>query len=112
MDAEPASIEADREQGTITIDWADGHRSRYPTALLRWACPCAVCKGEWGRPGRLASLSSLPPEELTLSDVQAVGSYAIMPIWASGHAEGIYSFEYLRELCPCEACAPTPGNPR
>jgi DUF971 family protein len=50
----------------------------------------------------LAALTSLPPDETTLTDVQMVGGYAIMPVWQSGHMTGIYSFEYLWELCPCE----------
>ena len=102
---EPLSIVADRTAGTITIEWEDGHRSVYPAAALRWACPCAECKGEWGRPGRLAGLDALAPEELTLSDVQAVGTYAIAPVWASGHAQGIFTFEYLRQICPCGHCS-------
>ncbi|MBV9282161.1 MAG: DUF971 domain-containing protein [Chloroflexi bacterium] len=101
----PTAIEADRARGRLEIDWDDGHRSEYTAAALRWACPCAACSGEWGRPGVLASLSSLPAEETQLVDVQAVGTYAIMPVWASGHAEGIYSFEYLRSLCPCGECS-------
>jgi DUF971 family protein len=24
--------------------------------------------------------------------------------WSDGHNTGIYSYEYLRALCPCEAC--------
>jgi DUF971 family protein len=102
--SEPVGIEADRAGGTVTIEWADGHRSTYSSHLLRWACPCAVCAGEWGRPGVLAGLESLPPDEFTLTDVQAVGTYAVTPVWASGHSSGIYSFEYLRDRCPCEAC--------
>jgi DUF971 family protein len=101
----PTAIVADREAGTLTVEWEDGHRSEYSAEMLRWACPCAGCKGEWGRAGRLSSLSTLPPEELRLTDVQAVGTYAIMPVWASGHAQGIYSFEYLRSICPCNLCS-------
>lgn len=101
---EPLSIVADRAAGTIAIEWNDGHRSEYTAAALRWACPCAECQGEWGRPGRLGGLDFLPPQELTLTDVQAVGTYAIAPVWASGHAQGLYTFEYLRELCPCAEC--------
>ncbi|MGH2444038.1 MAG: gamma-butyrobetaine hydroxylase-like domain-containing protein [Chloroflexota bacterium] len=100
----PVEIVADRAAGTIAITWDDGHHSLYPTGRLRWACPCATCAGEWGRPGRLESLTVLPDEELTLVDVHAVGTYAISPIWASGHSSGIYSFEYLRELCDCREC--------
>ena len=100
----PLGIEADRAAGTIAIRWEDGHYSVYPARLLRWSCPCAGCKGEWGRPGRLAGLEALPEDEFILDDVRAVGTYAIMPVWRSGHDEGIYSWEYLRSLCPCAAC--------
>jgi DUF971 family protein len=35
----------------------------------------------------------------------AVGHYAIQIEFSDGHATGIYSFDYLREICPCPACA-------
>jgi DUF971 family protein len=36
---------------------------------------------------------------------QAVGHYAIKIDFTDGHSTGIYSFDYLRTMCPCEACA-------
>jgi DUF971 family protein len=104
----PLSIEADRAAGTITIEWDDGHRSCYTSSQVRWACPCAECRGEWGRPGRLASLSTLPADEMILTDVQPVGTYAIMPVWGSGHQTGLFSFDYLRQMCTCDVCSRTP----
>ena len=65
--------------------------------------------GEWGRPGVLAGLATLPPEELVLTDLLPVGTYAVTPVWASGHSSGIYSFEYLRSICPCDECSNTRG---
>lgn len=96
----PTAIEADRAAGTLTIAWDNGQRSVYTASQLRWACPCAVCSGEWGRPGVLASLTSLAPDELQLVDVSLVGSYAVCLVWASGHDTGIYTFDYLRSLSP------------
>lgn len=101
----PSAVEADRAAGTIIIEWVDGHRSVYPVGSLRWACPCAECMGEWGRPGRLSALQTLPVDETELVDVLPVGHYAITPVWASGHQTGIYSWEYLRSICPCQECA-------
>ena len=100
----PTASEADRAAGALVIRWEDGHESRYSLAALRWACPCAVCRGEWGQPGRLDMTDSLPDEELRLADMQMVGTYGVSPIWQSGHASGIYSFEYLRSICPCDVC--------
>lgn len=104
---EPTWIEADRAAGTLSINWEDRHRSVYSLPALRWACPCAVCRGEWGRPGVLDGVETLPDAELRLTDLHAVGAYAIAPIWESGHNSGIYSFEYLRSMCPCDACQQT-----
>jgi DUF971 family protein len=94
----PIEIVADREAGSLTIRWADGAQTVIAAGELRWACPCAICRGEWGRPGRLEGLAALPEDELRLSDVKVVGTYAISPVWASGHDSGIYSFEYLRAM--------------
>jgi DUF971 family protein len=105
MNSEPVGVEANREEGTLRIDWQDGHSSVYSTELLRWACPCAVCQGEWGRPGLLSTTHALAPEEVRLTDLLPVGTYALTPVWESGHASGIYSYEYLRGLCPCGECS-------
>ncbi len=35
-----------------------------------------------------------------LKDLVPVGSYAITPVWEDGHEAGIYSWGYLRALCP------------
>ena len=65
---------------------------------LRWACPCAECRGEAGIPGRLDASPDLDADELRLMDVSLVGQYALGLGFASGHATGIYTFRYLRRL--------------
>ena len=35
----------------------------------------------------------------------AVGNYALQIEFNDGHSTGIYSFDYLRTICPCETCA-------
>ncbi|HEY3524112.1 MAG TPA: DUF971 domain-containing protein [Candidatus Limnocylindrales bacterium] len=99
----PSRIDADRAAGTLEIEWADGHVSRYGTTELRWLCPCAFCRGEAGLPGWLDSRPSLAPDQTRLVDVRLVGQYALQPIWADGHATGYYTFALLRDRCPCEA---------
>jgi hypothetical protein len=34
-----------------------------------------------------------------------VGNYAIQFDYSDGHSTGIYSYDYLRTMCPCEDCA-------
>jgi DUF971 family protein len=38
------------------------------------------------------------------AEVKPVGKYAISFAWNDGHQHGIYSWEYLRDNCPCEEC--------
>ena len=95
----------DRAANTMAIEWEDGHRSEYPGELLRWACPCAECRGEMGSRGRLDTVQELPADEERLGEAGLVGQYAVMLGFESGHATGIYTFGYLRRLCPCAACS-------
>jgi len=89
----------------LRIVWADGHESVYTWRLLREQCPCAVCK-----PSEvLASPAEVPlpiPQGIRATAVNPVGRYAIHVTWSDGHTTGIYAYEYLRRLCPCEACQP------
>ena len=82
----------------MTITWEDGSRTSYTGEQLRWACPCAECRGEAGRPGRLSRVTQLGADDLRLTDVKLVGQYALQIAFASGHASGIYTYSYLRHL--------------
>jgi DUF971 family protein len=48
------------------------------------------------------------PSSLERVNVGPVGNYALQFEWSDGHNTGIYSFEYLRKLCPCSQCHPEP----
>jgi DUF971 family protein len=87
-----------RAANVLEIAWDDGARTRYPGAQLRWACPCAECRGEAGAAGRLDAIRELPEAELRLTDVVLVGQYALQLGFESGHGTGIYTFRYLRDL--------------
>jgi DUF971 family protein len=80
----------------MEITWEDGARSTYSGEQLRWACPCAECRGEGGSPGRLSRVKTLNDDELRIRDVTLVGQYALQIAFESGHATGIYTFSYLR----------------
>ena len=49
-------------------------------------------------PGRLDRVAELDEKELTVTDVGLIGQYALQIGFASGHATGIYTFRYLRNL--------------
>ena len=98
----PVRIHADRAAGTLAIEWADGHQTRYGALALRWLCPCAFCRGEAGQPGWLDSRPELTAEQIRLVDLQLVGQYAVAPLWGDGHHTGYYTYALLRDRCPCD----------
>ena len=87
-----------RGDNQLLIAWEDGSQSRLGGRRLRWACPCAECRGEGGAPGRLDEARELADPELRLADVVLVGQYALQIAFQSGHATGIYTFRHLRSL--------------
>ena len=89
----------------LDIEWQDGTRCTYSLTLLRTMCPCAACKDQRAaeKLRKPTSLNILPgnfTSTITVVDAQLVGNYALRIDWSDGHATGIYSFEYLREICP------------
>ena len=96
----------------MEIEWKDGHRSVYAFAFLRDACPCALCEDERSKAGRKAGeVAKLAPGALPMFkaavkavSAEAVGKYALKFSWNDNHDLGIYSWFYLREVCPCAEC--------
>jgi DUF971 family protein len=88
----------DEPARALVVEWADAAVQRIPFGALRKACPCAVCKGEMGRPGRFDVRPQLEPGEDDLADINLVGLYGLGVRWGNGHDTGIYTFEYLRAL--------------
>ena len=112
----PKKIKLAGENHTLAVDWSDGHRSLYPYRYLRDECPCATCTDAHGTgaPRTIPGMSStsLPMFEKALKPerVELVGRYALQIYWSDGHSTGIYSFDYLRDLCPCARCAAEAGG--
>jgi DUF971 family protein len=52
-------------------------------------------------PGWLDSSPVLTDEQTRLVDIVLVGNYAVCPSWADGHHTGYYTFNLLRDRCPC-----------
>jgi len=86
------------------VTWNDGHFSSYPSWYLRENCPCASCVEEFTGVRRIpeGSISG----NLERVTVDPVGNYALHFGWNDGHSTGIYTFDFLRKLCPCSQCRP------
>ncbi len=105
MTPTPKKIKLAAGGDTLSIQWSDGHASAYPYRYLREKCPCATCTDTppvlppEAAPFPILGVKPLKPERAEL-----VGRYAVQIHWSDNHSSGIYSFEYLRELCPCAEC--------
>lgn len=86
------------------ITWNDGHFSSYPSWYLRENCMCAECVEEFTGKRKIGHGDI--PSTVERNDVSQVGNYALGFLWSDGHQSGIYTFDYLRKLCPCSQCLP------
>ena len=98
----PAEIRT-KSGESIALRWADGHVSTFAARYLRGRCPCAQCVSETSGE-RLVSEEHIRPD-IALEAARTVGNYALHFSFSDGHTTGIYTFEYLRRVCPCEDCA-------
>lgn len=117
----PADVKVHVSTGAgVDIVWSDGHASHYGFPYLREQCPCALCNDERERKEAAAQASAGEPAPRApiglgaalpmfkpaakARSAQPVGNYAVQIEFTDGHSTGIYSFDYLREICPCDAC--------
>jgi DUF971 family protein len=105
MQPVPTKIKLAAGNDTLSVDWSDGHASAYSYSYLRDRCPCASCReGGGARPQPPNLLPMLGVKPLKPERADLVGRYALQVFWNDGHSSGIYSFDYLRKLCPCPLC--------
>ena len=96
----------------VDITWSDGHASHFDYPYLRDNCPCATCNDERGKKDKMAEMN-LPASPLLpmykpkakATAATQVGNYAIQISFNDGHSTGIFSYDYLRTMCPCDECA-------
>lgn len=105
----------------VDIAWADSHRSHYDFVYLREQCPCAMCDDE--RRKKQDHAAHAPTTATTVLPMfkprpgaqaaKSVGNYALQIDFSDGHTTGIYSYDYLRSICPCAECTELfrPGTP-
>jgi DUF971 family protein len=113
---DPKSVKVNLTTGAgVDIEWNDGHVSHYAFVYLRDACPCALCNEERDKSGRQPGEPAKPApgalpmfkEKAKPVSAEGIGKYAIKFKWNDGHDLGIYSWHFLREVCPCGKCKAT-----
>lgn len=102
----PSRIEANNSEQTLTIVWEDSHISTYSLFGLRKNCPCVVCRGGHAKMDSFdRELFFVEPlRRYEINEIRQIGNHAIRIFWDDGHSNGMYRWETLRTLCPCEEC--------
>lgn len=78
----------------LEVTFEDGARFELPFEYLRVHSPSAEVKGHG--PGQ--EVLVLGKQNVGIRAVEPVGQYAIRLVFDDGHATGLYSWKYLREL--------------
>jgi len=85
------------ENKFLWIEWTDKSDSKIHLKKLREMCPCATCLTEREKQSK-GYIPILLGSQLTVSNIELVGSYAIKIKWEDGHSTGIYEFPFLKNL--------------
>lgn len=91
----PTEIRLRRKSGVLTLAYADGSRYELRAEFLRVHSPSAEVRGH----GKGQGVLQTGKRHVGLVGVESVGNYAIKLIFDDRHDSGIYSWDYLRELC-------------
>ena len=91
---QPTEIKLHQASRVLEIAFADGRTFKLPYEYLRVYSPSAEVRGHG--PGQETLQTG--KRDIKIKDVEAVGHYAIRPMFSDGHDTGIYSWDYLYGL--------------
>ena len=90
----PTEITHHQKSRQLEIAFDDGKRYTLPCEYLRVFSPSAEVRGHGPGQERLQA----GKRDVTITEVEPIGHYAIRPTFSDGHDTGLYSWEYLYEL--------------
>lgn len=101
--APPKQIRVWKGRDGLSLLWEDGASFDLSAYALRLNCQSA---GE--KKLRLIELDAPPGEDIAITAIQPLGSYAINIHFSDGHQRGIYPWSFLRQLAGDDV----PANPQ
>ena len=82
-------------QGTVlAISFDSGERHELAAEYLRVESPSAEVKGHG--PGQEITVAG--KRQVSITQIEPVGNYAVRLIFSDGHSTGLYSWDYLAKL--------------
>lgn len=90
----PTQLRIDMDARLLEIAFDDGTAFKLPAELLRVESPSAEVQGHG--PGQKVIVAG--KRMVTATNAEPVGNYAVRLIFSDGHASGLFTWRYLREL--------------
>ncbi len=90
----PTEIKLHQKSRLLEVTFDDGSHFNLSCEYLRAHSPSAEVRGHG--PGQ--EILQVGKENVNITDIEPVGSYAVCLHFDDGHATGIYSWEYLHDL--------------
>ena len=97
--AQPVSLTVHQASRLLEIAFDDGAAFRIPFELMRVYSPSAEVQGHG--PGQ--EVLQTGKRDVGITDIQAVGHYAVQPSFTDGHESGIFTWGYLYHLGSSQA---------
>jgi DUF971 family protein len=90
----PEEIRLADAGATLHLIYAKGEAYALPAEYLRVLTPSAEARGHHGQGGHTVAGKA----GVRISGVEPVGNYALKLIFDDGHATGLYTWDFLRDL--------------
>jgi DUF971 family protein len=90
----PLAVTVHQVSRTLEITFDDGVTWRIPFELMRVYSPSAEVQGHG--PGQ--EVLQTGKRNVLVTDIEAVGHYAVRPTFSDGHDTGLYTWDYLYRL--------------
>ena len=91
----PIDVQLHTRSRELELGYADGESYRLSCEFLRVLSPSAEVKGHG--PGQEVLQSG--KQNVAITAIRPVGNYALQLVFDDGHDTGLYSWDYLYELC-------------
>lgn len=91
----PESIVVHQQSKLLELGYAGGLVYKLPFEFLRVLSPSAEVKGHG--PGQETLQTG--KRHVGIVSLEPVGHYAVKPTFSDGHDSGLYTWDYLYELC-------------
>jgi len=91
----PQQIQLHKRSRTLELGYADGRSFQLSAEFLRVYSPSAEVRGH----GEGQEVLQTGKQRVAITAVNPVGNYAVQLVFDDGHDSGLFSWDYLYDLC-------------